>query len=110
LLLTAQTANLGATSVYAAAPVGEYRVCATARTTTSGTGTTATLNIIWTDEGGVKTDAVGTWALNSVTVTGQINKCEYIHAAAASNIQVSVTAGTYGTSVYAISATAEKLN
>ena len=108
--LTGQVVDLAATNVYAAAPVGEYRVCATARTTTSGTGTTANLNIIWTDEGGVKTDAVGTWALNSVTVTGQINKCEYIHVNAATNIQVSVTAGTYGTSVYAISATAERLN
>lgn len=109
IALTGQTANLAATSVATSVAAGTYRVCANARTTTSGTGVTANLNIIWTDEGGVKTDAVGTWALNSVTVTGQINKCEHIHAAAASNIQVSVTAGAYGTSAYALDATVERL-
>lgn len=110
IALTARATDLPPTGLYLSTPVGEYLVCVNARTTTSGTGTTATLNILWTDEGGAKTDVVGTWALNSVTVTGQLNKCEYIHAAAASNIQVSVTAGTYGTSVYAISANAQRLN
>lgn len=107
--LTGQTANLGATSVYASAPAGVYRVTVTALTTTSGTGTTANLNVLWTDEGGAKTDAVGTWALNSVTSTGQINKTEIIRVAASTNIQVSVTAGTYGTSAYAIYAQVERL-
>lgn len=105
---TALTANETDTLI-ASATAGDYRVCANARTTTSGTGTTATMNIIWTDEGGTKTDAVGTFALNSVTVTGQINKCEFIHAAAATAIQCSTSGGTYGTSVYALSCTAEQL-
>lgn len=110
LFLTGRSSDLAATNVVASAGVGEYRLCATARTTTSGTGTTATLNLSWTDEGGVRTDAAGTFSLASLTVTGQINKCDFIHVAAATNIQVSVTSGTYGTSAYALSATVERLN
>ena len=41
----------------------------TARTTTSGTGTTATVNAIWQDEGGAKTLALGTFALYAFLVT-----------------------------------------
>lgn len=109
IALTAKNTDQAGQNVITSAAAGDYRVCAGARTTTSGSGTTSTLNIIWTDEGGAKTDTVGTFALNSVTVTGQINKCEFIHATAASAIQCSTSGGTYGTSVYALSCTAEQL-
>lgn len=106
--LTPRQAALAATTVVSLPAAGEYRLCASARTTTSGTGTTGTLQFLWTDEGGAKTDNVGTWALNAVDVTGQINKCEYIHVASG-NIQVATT-GTFGTSFYTLSSTVEKLN
>jgi hypothetical protein len=110
LYLTGRNTDLAPTNIVATAPAGEYMLCGSARTTTSGTGTVATLNLNWTDEGGVKTHSIGTFALNSVTVTGQINFCDYIHVAAASNIVASITAGTYGTSVYALSVTVTKVN
>lgn len=104
--LTAQTAAIGATNLYASALAGLYRVCFNAATTTSGTGTTATVSVIWTDAGGAKTFTSATWALNAVDVTGQVNGCQVIRSAAAANIQIS-TAGTFGTSVYRLDATAE---
>lgn len=109
LLLTGRGSALAASSVVALAPAGEYRLSIAARTTTSGTGTTATVNALWTDEGGAKTQVLGTFALNAVDVTGQINATLFLHSVVNANIQVSVT-GTFGTSLYAISATAEKLN
>lgn len=101
--VTGQTANIGATNIFASAPVGTYEAHVGCRTTTSGTGTTATFSVIWTDEGGTKTFTSPTWALNSVTVSGQINQIFPLHATASSNIQYSVT-GTFGTSVYACDA------
>jgi hypothetical protein len=100
---------LAASNIVVTAAAGEYRVSVTARTTTSGTGTTATASLIWTDEGGVKTFTTATFALNAVDVTGQANATLIVHVAASTNIQVSV-AGTFGTSLYSVSAIAEKLN
>jgi len=109
VLLTGRGSALGATNIVASAAAGEYRVSFNARTTTSGTGTTATVSIIWTDEGGAKTYTSATFALNAVDVTGQVNGVVFLHSAASQNIQVSV-AGTFGTSAYAVSASAEKIN
>jgi hypothetical protein len=105
--LTAQNAAISATSVYASAPAGLYRLCFNAATTTSGTGTTATVSVIWND-GNAKTFTSATFALNAVDVTGQANGCQIVRAAASTNIQVS-TAGTFGTSVYRLDATVEAL-
>lgn len=106
--LSAQNAALAATNLFAAPAAGVYRVCFQAITTTSGTGTTATVSINWTDAGGAKTFTSATWALNSVTSTGQVDGCKVIRVASGA-IQVS-TAGTFGTSVYALDAWVEREN
>lgn len=107
--LTGQVGNLGATNLYAAAPpAGVYRVCFDAFTTTSGTGTTMTVSIGWTDAGGAKTFTSATWALNSLTITGYVDGCKIINSSGAANITVSTT-GTIGTSAFAIDAMAERM-
>ena len=106
--LTGLTADHAPVNVYASALAGDYRVCFGARTTTVGTGTGSTVNMLWTDEAGLKTKTF-TFVLNATTYGSMADYCEFIHAVAGSNIQVSTTGGTYGTSVYAISAIVERL-
>lgn len=106
--LTGQTSNLGATNIYAAPVTGMYKLFFQARTTTSGTGTTATATFAWADEGGAKSFTTGTWALNSVTFTGTTSGTLPIHINSGTAVQLSVT-GTFGTSVYAIDAWLERV-
>lgn len=101
--LTGQTANLAATDIYTAPVSGLYMLYCHARTTTSGTGTTATMSFTYADEGGAKTATSGTWALNSVTITGTGSMNYPAHISAGTAIKFSVT-GTFGTSVYAVDA------
>lgn len=110
LASTAQTASLGATNVLTggAATAGLYRVCYQASTTTSGTGTTGTVTIAWND-GNAKSFTTGTWALNAVDITGQVNGCQVFRVANSQNITVATTIGAIGTSVYRVDASAEQL-
>lgn len=109
MLVANRGSALAATTVVPTVPVGEYRVSFVARTATSGTGTTATVTITWTDEGGAKSFVSPTFALNAVDITGQVNGTLFIHANAAVNIQAAV-AGTFGTSLYDLNVVVEKLN
>lgn len=81
---------------------GTYLTHVSCITTTSGTGTTMTPTITWTDAGGAKTLTLASIALNSVTITGYDNAAFPIHPTSGA-INLSTT-GTFGTSVYACDA------
>jgi hypothetical protein len=100
---TGQTANIAATDLLTSPVSGTYHVYAHCRTTTSGTGTTAVINVTYADEGGAKTATSGSWALNSVTITGTTSLNYPAHISSGTAVQFS-TSGTYGTSVYACDA------
>lgn len=102
------TASISSTNLYASIPNGMYRVCYYAATTLSGTGTTATVSIGWTD-GFAKTYTSGTFALNSTTITGQVNDCQVIRTSGAAAITYAVTAASIGTSRFSFDATVERL-
>lgn len=106
--LTGQTANLAATSIYPAPVTGLYVINVQCRTTTSGSGTTATFTLTWADEGGAKSFTSGTFALNSVTITGVVTTTIPIHVNSGTAVQIAVT-GTFGTSVYAVDAWVERI-
>ena len=106
--LVTQSATVGPTNLYAAAPVGTYRVCYAAYTTTAGTGVTGNVTISWND-GNAKAFVSSNFLLTTVDITGQVNGCQTIHSAAAQNITYTVTVGTPGNSVWAFEATAEQL-
>jgi hypothetical protein len=112
--LTGLVANSGPTTIWTTlagtgnGAAGTYRVCFDAYTTTSGSGTTSTVTVNWND-GNAKTFTSATWALNSVTSTGQVAGCQTIHSAASQAITVGTASGTYGTSVYALDATVEQI-
>lgn len=98
--ITGQNAAAGPTNLLAAPSSGTYYINAHCRTTTSGTGTTATISITYADEGGAKTATSATWALNSVTITGTTSMNYPAHISSGTAVQFS-TAGTFGTSIYA---------
>jgi CO/xanthine dehydrogenase Mo-binding subunit len=77
LASTGLTGNLGATTVLTGfgSSAGLYKVCFQASTTTSGTGTTGTVTLAWND-GNAKSFTTGTFALNAVDITGQVNGCQ----------------------------------
>jgi hypothetical protein len=103
--LTGQTAaitNSAIGTIGTDISAGTYSAHASCITTTSGTGTTATPTISWTDAGGTKTLTLAAIALNSTTITGYDNGIFPIHpTSGAVNLNVS---GTFGTSVYACDA------
>jgi hypothetical protein len=101
--VTGQTANLGVTNLYAAPITGMYFFRAQCRTTTSGTGTTASFTFTWSDESGTKSYTSSTWALNSVALAGTTSVTFPQHINSGSPVQFS-TSGTFGTSVYACDA------
>lgn len=103
-------ANSGPTTVLTggAATAGLYNVCFQASTTTSGTGTTGTVTLAWND-GNAKSFTTGTWALNAVDVTGQVNSCQTIRVAASQNVTVATTIGAIGSSVYRVDASVIQL-
>src|SRR5579859_2940097 len=106
----AARASIGATNLYTNAYAGDYRVCYNARTWVGGgTGTTATVGITWTDDGGAKTFTSPTFALNAVDVTGQVNGCQVIHVKVGTTVQVLTTVAAIGTSLYSFSATIEQI-
>lgn len=107
---TGQVGNFGPTNVLTggAGTAGLYEACFQASTTTSGTGTTGTVTLAWND-GNAKSFTTGTWALNAVDVTGQVNSCQTIRVAASQNVTVATTIGSIGTSVYRIDATITQL-
>lgn len=106
--LTGQTANLAATNVYAAPVTGLYLINVQCRTTTAGSGTTATFTLTWADEGGAKSFTSGTFALNSVSITGVVTTTIPIHVNSGTAVAIAVT-GTFGTSVYAVDAWLERI-
>ncbi len=92
---TAQTANLGATTIYASAPAKRYRISVCATITTFGT--TATIprgNVIFTHGGVVKTIMVAQSLASFSTANGTIGS-GLIDVDASTNIQYS-TGGTGG--------------
>lgn len=106
--LTGQTANLAATSIYAAPVTGLYLINVQCRTTTAGSGTTATFTLTWADEGGAKSFTSGTFALNSVAIAGVVTTTIPIHVNSGTAVQIAVS-GTIGTSVYAVDAWLERI-
>jgi hypothetical protein len=105
---TGLVAALGATTLLSVPAAGLYRVSFNGATTTSGTGTTATVTITWND-GNAKSFTSATFALNAVDITGQVNGVLVVRAAVSTTIQISTTVGAIGTSVYRLDATAERL-
>lgn len=95
---TSNTVGIVGTNIAA----GVYEFHATCSTTTSGTGTTGTMNLIWTDSGGTRTSPTN-WALNSVTVTGVALAGALPIRVTSGSVTFSTT-GTFGTSVYACDA------
>ena len=79
---------------------GFYEVSFYAGTSTAGTGTTATVSVTWTDRGGAKTFTSGTFALTSTAIGGEVNGVIAIKCASSTVVQVSVTVGLIGTSLY----------
>lgn len=98
-------ANVSATSIGtigANINAGTYLAHVSCITTTSGTGTTATPTLSWTDAGGARTLPLASFALNSVTITGYDNAVFPIHpSSGAVNF---VATGTFGSSVAACDA------
>lgn len=109
ITLAAQTANISATTVYATragtswGAAGIYRVCASGWITATGSGT-MTINAIAPSGAGTVTIPIGT-TLNPAALTNGGGGCTMVHAAASSNIQVSVTGYSSGT--YSLQATVE---
>jgi hypothetical protein len=107
------TTNLASVALYTtrasgAGSAGTYRVCVNAWTTTSGTGETTTVNVIYNNGSATIIKAIApTLALNSLS--SPVDSCTTLHSAAGQAIQVSTTAGKYGTSVYALDATVEQV-
>lgn len=95
---TSNTVGIVGTNIAA----GVYEFHATCSTTTSGTGTTGTMNLIWTDSGGTRTSPTN-WALNSVTITGVALAGALPIRVTSGSVTFSTT-GTFGTSVYACDA------
>ena len=95
-------------NLIAAAPVGTYRVCYAAYTTTVGTGVSGTVTISWND-GNAKAFVSSTFLLSASDITGQVNGCQILHSAAAQNITYTVTVAVPGTSVWSFESTAEQL-
>lgn len=116
LKLTGLNADQALTTIYTTAAsgsmggAGTYRICYSAYTTTSGSGTTSTVQTSSNNgNGGSQVFTSATWALNSLSVTGQVNGCQIVHAAVSSALKVGTTGGTYGTSAYSLEATVEQL-
>lgn len=113
--ILAETANISPQTLYTTAAgvnygaAGFYRVCFAAETINAGTGTTSTVTVGWTGAGGAKTFTSATWALNSNTLSGQVNGCLVFFSAASQAITVGTASGTYGTSTYRLDATVEEL-
>lgn len=105
---TGLTGNLAATNIYASPVTGLYIINVQCRTTTAGTGTTGTFTLTWADEGGAKSFTSGTWALNSVSITGVVTTTIPIHINSGTAVQISTTV-TIGTSVYAVDAWLERV-
>jgi hypothetical protein len=107
------TTNLAPVTLYmttgsAAGSDGTYRVCVNAWTTSSGSGETTTITVIYNNGTAIITKALSPpLALNSTATP--VDSCTTIHSAARQPIQVSTAAGSYGTSVYALDATVEQM-
>jgi hypothetical protein len=110
---TGLTADLAPLTLYTttasrAGSAGTYRVCVNAWTMVSGTGTATTVNVIYNNGTATITKSLSpALALNSTATP--VDSCTTVHSAASQAIRVSTSAGTYGTSVYAVDATVEQM-
>lgn len=103
--LTGIVANVSATPIGTIGTnivAGTYAAHVSCITTGSGTGTTATPTLSWTDAGGAKTLTLASFALNSVTITGYDNAVFPIHPSSGA-VNFAAT-GTFGSSVAACDA------
>lgn len=119
IALTAQTGNIGATTLYTsqnnnmAGGIGFYRVCVTATTTTAGaTSVAPAVNVIYGSNPTTSaiTSNLPAWVLTSTTVAESFSGCADIFSGANQAIQVSTSGGTYNNSPqYSFNATVEFL-
>lgn len=103
--LTGIVANVSATPIGTTGTnivAGTYAAHVSCITTGSGTGTTATPTLSWTDAGGAKTLPLSSFALNSTTITGYDNAVFPIHPSSGA-VNFAMT-GTFGTSTAACDA------
>lgn len=119
ITLTAQTATIGTTTLYAVPSnaAGTYRVCVNAQTTTAGTaGDTLVVTLGW-NNGGAKTDATPTIDLATLNTeypasglgTDLNSGCLVLNSAASQNITYATTVAKTGTPQYALRITVENI-
>ena len=110
---TGLSVDLAPVTVYAASADGKkggpgaYRICVNAYTTKAGTGTTTQVNLFYNNGAPIKVVLIP--MLNLASTGTPVATCQLVHVAANTSVTVSTASGVYGTSVYAIDATAEQL-
>lgn len=121
IALANQSASIGTTNLYAAAPAGLYRICWRQKITTpAGTSSSLLVTIGWND-GAARTSTMwvdpvagttGTTADATNTSTGARGNCITIYSAAGQNITYATTyaSNAAGAMKYSLDMTVEKLN
>ncbi len=115
--LTAQSAAIGATTLYATTATGMYRVCWSAAITTAGTtstlGGTNGFQIVYTSptDSVVKTTVLSTTDLSTANTTGTaVGGCKTVYAKTGTNVQYQFDYTSSGTTmVYELHAKLEQL-
>lgn len=120
IALTNQSASIGTTNLYAAAPAGLYRVCWSQTIATAAGVSSSLLTTIGWNDGAAKTSTLAslnggayqTTADGSNTQYSTMGNCISIYSAAAQNITYATTYASNAASAmkYTLNATVEKLN
>lgn len=107
--LTAQGATIGATSAYASAPAGLYRVCYDVQVTRAAT-TSSSINVtVGWNNGSAQTKS--STAVSSNALNAEDGNCYVVDSAASQNITYATTYSSSGTTTmqYALRVTVEQL-